>query len=81
VTAGPGGGVRLLRSLVGTAAVALLVSGCATTSGADRDRLRAEAMALDPDSGLRHLRLKIEAAREGSLGGYGEASAGGCGCQ
>ncbi|MGQ0722020.1 MAG: DUF4266 domain-containing protein [Candidatus Eiseniibacteriota bacterium] len=74
-------GGRLLRSLVGAAFVALLASGCATTAGADRDRLVAEAMALDSDSGLRHLRLKIEAAREASLGGYGEASPGGCGCQ
>jgi hypothetical protein len=69
------------RLLVGAALVALLASGCATTDALSRDRLAGDAMALDAESGLRHLRLKIEAAREASLGGYGEASPGGCGCQ
>lgn len=71
----------LPRLFLGAAFVALLASGCATTDALNRDRLASEAMALDSESGLRQLRLKIEAAREASLGGYGEASPGGCGCQ
>ncbi len=78
--------VRVLQSTVARLltlcfALPCIFSGCAATDGASRDRLAAEAMALDPHDGVEHLRLKMEAAREASLGGYGEASAGGCGCQ
>lgn len=67
-------------SCVAVAAV-LGATGCAATAPADRARLASEAMRFDPDDGLQYLRLKMEAAREGSLGGYGDAMAGGCGCQ
>jgi hypothetical protein len=72
---------RRRPSWIAAICVVLVASGCATTDVASRDRLAAEAMAFDAHEGIRHLRLKIEAAREASLGGYGEASAGGCGCQ
>jgi hypothetical protein len=38
-------------------------------------------MQFDEDGGLRYIQMKIDAAREGSLGGFGSAEAGGCGCQ
>lgn len=68
-------------ALLGAAAAASGTAGCAVTAPADRARLASEAMEFDPDAGLQYLRLKMEAAREGSLGGYGDAMAGGCGCQ
>ncbi len=68
-------------ALVVSAALAGLSAGCAVTAPADRARLASEAMEFDPDPALQYLRLKMEAAREGSLGGYGDAMAGGCGCQ
>jgi hypothetical protein len=75
------GHLRLLVLRALCAALSLGVCACATTDIAARDRLSAEAMAFEPNDGLQYLRLKMEAAREASLGGYGEASAGGCGCQ
>lgn len=74
----------LARRLRVPAVLATLVAvggGCAATAPADRARLASEAMRFDPDDGMQYLRLKMEAAREGSLGGYGDAMAGGCGCQ
>jgi len=73
---------RSLRplALAGVAAL-LLATGCATTAPTDRARLASDAMRFDPDEGLQYLRLKMEAAREGSLGGYGDATAGSCGCE
>lgn len=38
-------------------------------------------MQFDEDGGLHYIQMKIDAAREGSLGGFGSAEAGGCGCQ
>ena len=70
------------------AAVALLlvlaawgIGGCATTRFHQRERLADRAMQPDNDPSLLYLRDKVEAAREGALGGYGAAVAGGCGCQ
>lgn len=71
----------LAVALALAAAAALGAGGCAVTAPADRARLASDAMEFDPDDGLQYLRLKMEAAREGSLGGYGDAMAGGCGCQ
>lgn len=73
--------LRRLVALGLLAAAAAVGPGCATTAPADRARLASEAMRFDPDGGMQALRLKMEAAREGSLGGYGDAMAGGCGCQ
>lgn len=56
-------------------------SGCATTAVYQRARLADAAMQLDRDDTLFYLRGKIEAAREGGLGGFGSSAAGGCGCQ
>ena len=56
-------------------------SGCATTEFYEREKLNDRSMQFDQDGGLNYLRSKIEAAREGSLGGFGSAEAGGCGCQ
>ncbi len=65
--------------LVGTAFV--FGQGCSATKFHQREALNDRAMQFDEDSGLTYIRLKIDAAREGSLGGFGAAEAGGCGCQ
>jgi hypothetical protein len=57
------------------------LAACAATRDVDRARLAEDAMRLDSAGGSDYLRLKMEAAREGALGGYGDAVAGGCGCQ
>ncbi len=62
-------------------ALALLCASCSATQFHQRERLNDRSMQLDHDQGLAYVRLKIEAAREGALGGYGSAQAGGCGCQ
>jgi hypothetical protein len=61
--------------------VMLFTQGCASTEFYQREKLNDRAMQFDQDGGLNYLRQKIEAAREGSLGGFGAAEAGGCGCQ
>ena len=67
---------------VGTVLVlAIGGAGCATTRYHQRERLADRAMQPDADPALLYVRNKIEAAREGSLGGYGTAAAGSCGCQ
>lgn len=58
-----------------------IASGCATTQVPDREKIADEAMYFDSDGSVTFLREKVEAAREGALGGYGGAAAGGCGCQ
>jgi len=70
-----------MRRRLVAALAALLLSGCATTGPVDRDRLLDPAMAFEDDEALTYLRHKVEAAREGALGGYGTSAAGGCGCQ
>lgn len=62
-------------------ASALFSSGCATTQFYEREKLNDRSMQFEQDGGMSFLRQKIEAAREGSLGGFGSAEAGGCGCQ
>ncbi len=47
----------------------------------ERQRVADRACGFDQDRSVLYLRNKIEAAREGSFGGFGGASAGGCGCQ
>jgi hypothetical protein len=59
----------------------LLAPGCAATQFYEREKLNDRAMQFDQDGGVNYVRSKIEAAREGSLGGFGSAEAGGCGCQ
>ena len=72
-----------LTRLAGSLGLLLILGagGCATTDFYERERLAHEAMQLDADGPLSFLRNKIEAAREGALGGYGTTSAGECGCQ
>ena len=69
------GGFLLLVALGSAAA------GCQTTQYYQRQRLADSCMQFDANGRLAYIRNKIEAAREGSLGGFGSASAGGCGCQ
>ena len=59
----------------------LFTPGCAATQFYEREKLNDRSMQFDQDPGLNYVRQKIEAAREGSLGGFGSAEAGGCGCQ
>jgi hypothetical protein len=72
-----------LRAVAPTiiAAAVLLAPGCAATQFYEREKLNDRAMQFDQDGGVNYVRSKIEAAREGSLGGFGSAEAGGCGCQ
>jgi len=60
---------------------ALMTQGCAATQFHQREKLADRSMQFDHDGGLTYLRLKTDAAREGALGGFGNAAAGGCGCQ
>ncbi|CAG0930154.1 hypothetical protein PLCT1_01282 [Planctomycetaceae bacterium] len=69
----------LLCSVIATGLV--VMAGCSTTQFFEREKLNDRAAQFDQDGGLNYLRQKIEAAREGSLGGFGSAEAGGCGCQ
>jgi hypothetical protein len=59
----------------------VVMAGCSTTQFFEREKLNDRAAQFDQDGGINYLRQKIEAAREGSLGGFGSAEAGGCGCQ
>lgn len=59
----------------------LLAQGCAATRFHEREKLNDRAMQFDSHGGLTYVRTKIDAAREGAIGGYGSAVAGGCGCQ
>jgi hypothetical protein len=63
------------------ALTALAGGGCATTAYYERAKLSDRCMQLDSDDSLTYIRHKTEAAREGSVGGFGAAVAGGCGCQ
>jgi hypothetical protein len=67
-------GLMLVVSLIG-------LSGCQTTRYYERRKVADRCMQVGVDGQLVYIRNKIEAAREGSLGGFGSASAGGCGCQ
>jgi len=58
-----------------------LLGGCATTRFYDRELLSDRAMAFDQDRPVVYMRDKIEAARLGSFGGFGDSTAGGCGCE
>ncbi len=71
------------RAVLGWLLVVVLLTGagCSTTQFFEREKLNDRAAQFDQDGGLNYLRQKIEAAREGSLGGFGSAEAGGCGCQ
>lgn len=57
------------------------LSGCQTTRYYQRRHVADRCMQFDSNGRLVYIRNKIEAAREGGLGGFGSASAGGCGCQ
>jgi len=67
--------------LVAAALLCAFACGCATTRVVDREKIASDVMQFDGDRTVTFLRGKVEAAREGSLGGYGGAAAGGCGCQ
>jgi hypothetical protein len=68
-----------LRSLALLACLAL--AGCQTTEFHEREQLADRSMRPDADPDLQYMRSKVEAAREGALGGFGSSTAGGCGCQ
>jgi hypothetical protein len=70
-----------MRCLLLTIAALLPAAGCAATQFHEREKLADRAMQFDQDGGLNYVRMKIDAAREGALGGFGSAEAGGCGCQ
>ena len=71
-----------IRATIVVFALAMFaITGCATTRFHQRQKLNERCMQLDADGELTYLRNKVEAAREGSFGGYGAAAAGGCGCQ
>ena len=72
---------RFLAALVLLGGMGIAGSGCATTGIVERDRIASPEMRFDADGSIAFLRGKVEAAREGALGGYGGAAAGGCGCQ
>ena len=70
------------RLLLGLAlAASLALNGCKTTEFHEREALSNRALQFDADGGLQYFRGKLEAAREGGLGGFGSGTAGGCGCQ
>lgn len=63
-------------------ALALIVApGCARTHYYERELLVDRCMQLDADDVVVFIRNKIEGAREGSFGGFGDNAAGGCGCE
>jgi hypothetical protein len=70
-----------LRSLIVPLGLTATLSGCVTTHFHERERLVDRAALFDQDHFVLYLRDKIEAAREGSFGGFGGAAAGGCGCE
>jgi hypothetical protein len=70
--------VRAALVLLG---VGSMLGGCATTRFYDRPCLADRAAAFDQDRPVVYMRDKIEAARLGSLGGFGDSTAGGCGCE
>jgi hypothetical protein len=61
--------------------VASALTGCVTTRFHERERLVDRAALFDQDRQIVYLRDKIEAAREGSFGGFGGTAAGSCGCE
>jgi hypothetical protein len=71
----------MARSIVILLGVAAALTGCATTRFYDRPCLADRAMAFDQDRPVVYMRDKIEAARLGSFGGFGDSTAGGCGCE
>jgi len=73
-----------IRRLLATTAMAvslLAILGCASTAAYEREKLVDPCMQFDADDSYVFIRHKTEAAREGSLGGFGAASSGGCACQ
>lgn len=73
----------LARLLIGASLLCCLgwLSACQTTQYYQRRKIADRCMQFDSNGRLVYIRNKIEAAREGGLGGFGSASAGGCGCQ
>jgi hypothetical protein len=71
----------MLRLLLASLVAALACTGCNTTRYYERQRLVDHAAAFDQDRLVVYLRDKVEAAREGSFGGFGGSAAGGCGCE
>ncbi|MGE0431657.1 MAG: DUF4266 domain-containing protein [Planctomycetota bacterium] len=70
-----------VRLLVIVLLAMVAASGCTAPAFHERAKLVRRAMTLDADESLTYIRNKAEAAREGAFGGFGGASAGGCGCQ
>ena len=67
--------------VVGVLLLGGMAGGCSGPEFYARERLVHPAMTFDFDAGLASIRNKIDAAREGGLGGFGAARAGGCACQ
>jgi hypothetical protein len=70
-----------LRRILIPLGLALAPLGCTTTRYHEREKIADRSAAFDQDRQVLYLRDKIEAAREGSFGGFGGAAAGGCGCE
>jgi hypothetical protein len=70
-----------LRSVLVSLLVTSALAGCSTTRYYQRERLVDHAALFDRDRLATYLRDKVEAAREGSFGGFGGSAAGGCGCE
>lgn len=73
--------VRLFVTAVLLAGLGALPTACARTRYYQREALVHPAMAYDHDGATAFIRNKIEGAREGSFGGFGDNVAGGCGCE
>jgi hypothetical protein len=73
--------IDIMRTLsfVVCAALALVVSGCATVKPWQREDLSRRAMIQDREKGEARFEQHARGAREGADGGTGEAG-GGCGC-
>jgi hypothetical protein len=70
-----------VRAILVLLSMASVLTGCATTHFHERQRLVDRAALFDQDPTVLYFRDKIEAAREGSFGGFGGSAAGGCGCE
>ncbi|HWW84979.1 MAG TPA: DUF4266 domain-containing protein [Vicinamibacterales bacterium] len=72
--------IARVLALLGCAAAACAVGGCATVQPWQRGRLADPAMLFDADPGAVAYMAHWQEAREGAAGGFGVQS-GGCGCK
>jgi hypothetical protein len=67
-------------AIVLSACALLVVAGCGEVRLFEQHRLNRPDMRFDADPLQYELREHIHAAREGAVGGFSGAGAGGCGC-